>query len=72
MSQVDRDENGESDEQVLIEHLVVSDGLVVVVEDSDGCELGHGEQDHHTEAMEISAQACSTNPQAIHNCQQSF
>ena len=55
LSQVDGDKNGEGDEEILIEHLIVSDCFVVVVEDGYGCELGHGEENHHTEAMEVGA-----------------
>ena len=68
MSQVDGDENGEGDEEILIEHLIVSDGFVVVVEDGYGGELGHGEENHHTEAMEVGAKTSSTDPEAVNYC----
>ena len=72
LSQVDGDENGEGNKEILIEHLIVSDCFVVVVENGYGGELGHGEEDHHTKAMEVGAQSSSTDPQAVYYCLQGF
>lgn len=67
LSQVDRDEDGESHKQVFVEHLVFSHNLIVVVEDGDCCELSQGEEDHHAKTVKVGTQPCPANPEAVHN-----
>ena len=68
LSQVDRDEDWEGDKKILVEHLIVSDGLIVIVEDGYCSELGHCEEYHHAKTMEVGTEAGSADPQAIDYC----
>lgn len=65
LREVDGDEDGEGDEEILIEGLVGCQGLVVHVEDDCGGQLDQREKDHHTEAMQVGAKSCPTNSQTV-------
>ena len=68
LGQVDRNEDGESYKEVLIEHLIICQILIVVVEDSYCRELCHCKQNHHAKTMEVGTEASSADPQAIDYC----
>ena len=65
MSHVHCDENGEGDKQIFVQHLVVRNCLIVVLQHSNSGELGDGEEDHHVEAVEVGRETGSTNFKAV-------